>query len=145
MRRRSRGQRCSRGTTAQYVTCSWQDARGWLHSHTQRPCMEGGRAPSALSLLEISPRSRLSTREYNQNDRLIKLSNNCNIYIINLIDLLMNERNKSLLLGSERGDIDMVKIAIENGSDVNAKDCISLRRMILFSNTRTNSSSQCFL
>ena len=43
----------------------------------------------------------------------------------------MNERNQSLLSGSERGDINMIKIAIENGADVNAKDDISLRRIVL--------------
>ena len=53
----------------------------------------------------------------------------------------MNERNQSLLSGSERGDIDMVKITIENGADVNVKDIISLRRIGLYSKLWRCSSS----
>ena len=56
----------------------------------------------------------------------------------------MNEKNESLLLGTRSGDVNMVKIAIEKGADVNVKGAISLRRTALFSNTQSNSSSLCF-
>ena len=48
----------------------------------------------------------------------------------------MNDRNVNLFSGSLIGNIKMVKMAIENGADVNAKDEISLRRMILFSSSQ---------
>ena len=55
----------------------------------------------------------------------------------------MNDWNENLLPGSIIGDTDMVKTAIENGADVNAKDRVSSRKIVLFSSSQSNSSSLC--
>ena len=45
---------------------------------------------------------------------------------------------------SDSGHLEIVKYLIENGADVNAKNTITLRRMILFSKLWMGTSSLCF-
>lgn len=55
----------------------------------------------------------------------------------------MSDLDIQLIEASEERNFAAVKKAVEKGADVNFKDFIRLRRMILFHKSFTNSSSFC--